>query len=101
MLTVTSIAPDTVQMTLPRNVTGRDVVMFGDALEIACRDYDGTVVIHLTEVRDWSLLAQAMVLSTARLLASRGGRLLLAGPSDELRRRSTTLDIFNRVETLP
>lgn len=55
--------------------------------------------IDLTDVTDWSLLVEAMLLSTAHDLQRAGGRLVLGNPSAGLRAAGTRLDLFSRIAT--
>jgi len=57
------------------------------------------VRLDLSAVSDWSTLAQAMVLHTARVLDRRGARLVLVGASEDLRLQSRWLDVFERIDS--
>ena len=50
-------------------------------------------------MNEWSTLAQAMVLHTARVLERRDARLVLVGASADLRLQSRWLDVFDRVDS--
>ena len=58
-------------------------------------------VVHLdlSRVNEWSTLAQAMVLHSARVLERRDARLVLVGASADLRLQSRWLDVFDRVDS--
>ncbi|MGH3359675.1 MAG: STAS domain-containing protein, partial [Nocardioidaceae bacterium] len=58
-----------------------------------------TVCVDVSGVRSWSLLAQAMLLSTAKRLADNGGQLVLYRPTEALRHQSRQLGLFDRVST--
>lgn len=89
-----------VVLTLSGAIGAADLAPLADALDrLVERPLGGTVVIDLSHVGSWSLLAQGMILSTARIISRRGGRLVLRGPSNELRLQSRHLDIFGRVAT--
>lgn len=59
-----------------------------------------TVVLDLSAVRTWSVVAQAMIVGVARDLAAQRSRLVLTGASLGLRLQSQRLDVFNRVRRL-
>lgn len=73
----------------------------GTMLDEAVADTTGTVSVDVAAVDSWSLLAQAMVLNTSRVLAARDRLLVLVGPSSALRDGSERLRIFERVTTEP
>lgn len=68
-------------------------------LESATRTSGARVQLDLTAVTSWSLLVEAMVLSTARRLGGEGGRLVLRLPGEQLRRRGSRLGLFARIPT--
>ena len=80
-------------------IEGTALEDLGTMLDEAMTGSTGRVRLDLSAVDGWSLLAQAMVLNTARLLASRGRRLVLLNPSQALRDRSRILQVFERVPT--
>jgi len=82
-------------------VHGADIGVFWDALAAAVAQDGERVVLDLSELCSWSLVAQAMVLQVARQLQSRGRHLVLVAPSAQLRERSERLNVFGIVETLP
>jgi len=59
-----------------------------------------TVVLDLTQVTRWSVVAQAMIVGMARELADRRSRLVLSGASLRLRLQSQQMDVFNKVRAL-
>lgn len=79
-------------------IAGATLHQFGAALEEAARD-GGDVMVDVSNLDAWSLLAQAMVLSIARDLAERGGRLVLYGPNEMLRKQSLSMNIFGLITT--
>lgn len=80
-------------------IDGTDLHHFADALEDLQYPGGSTVVIDLTGVTSWSMLAQAMILSTARIVSRHGSELVLYGPSISLRHQSKRMDVFGRVTT--
>lgn len=86
-------------LTLRGRVGGPDLVSLGTMLDAAVLEATGQVTLDLAAVESWSLLAQAMVLNTARLLASQDRRLVLLDPSPALREQSERLQVFERVVT--
>jgi len=59
-----------------------------------------TVVLDLTQVTGWSVVAQAMIVGVARDLAEQRSRLVLSGASLGLRLQSQQMDVFNKVRDL-
>lgn len=86
-------------LVLRGSIAGGDLIEFSDALERAARDSPDGLLLDLTDLEDWSLLAQAVVLRTARRLAADGRELVLCNPNERLRTASSQLDIFARVAT--
>ena len=80
-------------------VEGRSLVAFGDALEVAVASGSPCIHVDLAGVHTWSLLAQAMVLTTARRLALRGSVLVLHRMGPALRAQSQALGVAQRVIT--
>jgi hypothetical protein len=80
-------------------VEGRSLVAFGDALEVALSSGSPCIHVDLAGVHTWSLLAQAMVLTTARRLALRGSVLVLHRMGPALRAQSQALGVAQRVVT--
>ena len=54
----------------------------------------------MSDVDDWSLLAQAMLLVTARRRSDHDGQLVLRGASEKLRCQSQQLGVFERIESI-
>jgi anti-anti-sigma regulatory factor len=82
------------------DVGGTDIGVFCDRLA-ALVDRGGEVVlIDLSGLSSWSLVAQAMVLRTARRLRTEGRRLVLVAPGADLVDRSSRLDVFGLIETV-
>lgn len=59
-----------------------------------------TVMLDLTRVTRWSVVAQAMIVGVARDLAAQRSRLVLSGASLGLRLQSQRMDVFNQVRDL-
>ena len=55
------------------------------------------VQVDLSEVEDWSPLAQAITLVVARRLGVQGRELVLLRPSERLRQRTLLIDVFSLV----
>lgn len=99
MLTISMNGDEAPVLVVKGTIAGADLHRFGDALEQAARIQADTVRVDLGGVESWSLVAQAMVLSTARRLARRGGRLVLSGASQALRDASVRMNVFDQVAT--
>lgn len=83
------------------DIRGADIGVFCDAL-VGVVDQGGQrTLIDLSGVGSWSLVAQAMVLRTARQLRTGGRELVLVAPGAVLVANSAGLDVFGVVETLP
>ena len=78
---------------------GKALDELGGILEQAMTSPHPVVRLDLSLVDDWSTLAQAMVLHTARVLDRRGARLVLVGASADLRLQSRWLDVFERIDS--
>ena len=70
---------------------------FAGAMELVLQNHDGRFIVDVSEVDEWSLVAQAMVLATARRKALRGEQLVLRGASRTLRAQSLPLGLFEHV----
>ncbi len=80
---------------------GASLDALGGVLEQAMAAPQRVVRLDVSAVDDWSTLAQAMVLHTARALELRDARLVLVGAGPELRDQSHWLDVFARVDSVP
>jgi anti-anti-sigma regulatory factor len=107
----TEVSPRALAWSLTRNahgaqlvcrgeVRGRDLTEFAAVLDRLILASDDQVCVDLSAVDDWSLLAQAMLLSANRRLRSRGRRLVLVGPSATLRRNTHLIDVFGLITTI-
>lgn len=81
------------------SIVGLTLADFGTALDLAVAGKTSRVYVELAGVTHWSLLAQAMVLTTARDLARNGRRLVLQSPSAALLDDDDALHVFERVRT--
>lgn len=84
-------------LALRGTITGSDLSQLADALDHLTRASPRTVYVDLARLDGWSLLAQAMVLSTSRAVTRSGGRLVLLNPSPAVRAEGSRLDMFGRV----
>ena len=82
-------------------IEGIALDVFGAVLDAAARGSAPEVHVDLAAVTHWSLLAQAMVLTTARRLSRREAVLVLLSPAPALRAESRALNVFERVMTRP
>jgi hypothetical protein len=73
---------------------------FGGAMERALLSHERRFVVDVAAVDQWSLIAQAMLLTTARRKAARGEQLILRGATPALREQSRRLGLFERVGTI-
>ena len=81
------------------SLRGKALDDLGATLEQAMTAPYDVVRLDLSTVSDWSTLAQAMVLHTARVLDRRDSRLVLIGASADLRLQSRWLDVFERIDS--
>lgn len=88
------------QLVCHGEVRGRDLAEFATALDQLILASDDRVYVDVSAVTDWSLLAQAMLLSANRRLHSRGRHLVLVGPSSALRRNTYLIDVFGLITTI-
>jgi anti-anti-sigma regulatory factor len=81
------------------SLRGNALDELGGVLERAMSAPHHVVRLDLSAVSDWSTLAQAMVLHTARVLRLRGSLLVLVAASEDLRLQSRWLDVFAQVDS--
>lgn len=87
-------------LVLSGKIDGTELHQFARRLDEVLHYPPGsTVTIDLSGVTSWSMVAQAMILSTSRIVSRHGSHLVLLGPSAALRRESKHLDVFGRVTT--
>jgi anti-anti-sigma regulatory factor len=99
MLTANLVDAPPITVRVVGDVRGADIGVFWDALAAAVAQDGQHVVLDVSRLDSWSLVAQAMVLHVARQLQSRGRQLILVEPSDQLRSGSERLNVFGEVET--
>jgi anti-anti-sigma regulatory factor len=79
---------------LPGDIGGADIGAFCDTLAALVDCGDELVLIDLSGLSSWSLVAQAMVFRTARRLQTQGRQMALVAPDPELVDCSARLNIF-------
>lgn len=81
-------------------VNGSTLNRFADAMEHVLNSHSHRFVVDVSEVDEWSLAAQAMVLATARQKAARGEQLVLRGASPALQEQSRQLGLFEHIRSI-
>ena len=81
------------------SLRGNALNELGGILEQVMASPHPVVHLDLSLVDEWSTLAQAMVLHSARVLERRDARLVLVGASADLRLQSRWLDVFARIDS--
>ena len=81
------------------SLRGKALDELGATLEQAMTSPYDVVRLDLSAVTDWSTLAQAMVLHTARVLDRRDSRLVLVGATAKVQLQSRWLDVFERIDS--
>jgi len=97
---LSSQEPDSSVLFVQGSIVGTALDELCAAMELVLRSHERRIVVDVNAVERWSMLAQAMILATARRMAARGEQLVLRGPSAELREQSRRLDLFRRVLTI-
>jgi hypothetical protein len=82
------------------SVEGGALNRFAGAMDLVLSSHASRFVLDVSEVEEWSLVAQAMVLATARRKALRGEQLVLRGASQALRAQSLQLALFEHVRSI-
>jgi len=82
------------------SVEGIALNKFAGAMELVLNNHRSRFIVDVCEVDEWSLVAQAMILATARRKAARGQRLLLRGASPSLREQSQSLGLFEHIGSI-
>jgi anti-anti-sigma regulatory factor len=85
---------------LSGEIHGSDLGLVNDAIARMDKRVGQRVVLDLSRVTSWSIIAQAGVLSAARDLAARHCQLVLVGASPDLRQQGKGLDVVNKVHSL-
>jgi len=92
--------PEAAALVVRGSLVGTALNEFGSAMERALLSHERRFVVDVTAVDQWSLIAQAMLLTTARRKAARGEQLILRGATPALREQSRRLGLFERVGTI-
>lgn len=87
-------------LVLRGSISRADLSRLADALDAAEDMSPTTVLVDLSGLMSWSLVAQAMLLSTARTIGQRGGELVLINPTPASRLQGARLAIFRRITTI-
>jgi len=82
------------------DVEGTALSKFAGAMELVLMNHSSQFIVDVSDVDEWSLIAQAMVLTTARRKAGRGEQLVLRGASPALRERSQQLGVFEHIRSI-
>ena len=91
--------PEEPALVVHGSLVGTALYEFCGAMERALRSHERRFVVDVGAVDRWSLVAQAMILTTARRKAARGEQLILHGATPALREQSRRLGLFERVGT--
>ena len=86
-------------LVLGGSLRGKALDELGATLEQAMTSPSDEVRLDLSAVTDWSTLAQAMVLHTARVLDRRGSSLVLVGATATVKLQARWLDVFERIDS--
>ena len=82
------------------DVEGAALDKFAGAMELVLNNHSSRFVVDVTEVDEWSLIVQAMLLATARRKATRGEQLVLRGASQDLRAQSFQMGLFEHIRSI-
>ena len=91
------VEPDGPILVLGGGLVGAALNKFAGALALVQKNHSGRFVIDVCDVEEWSLVAQAMLLMTARRKSDHGEQLVVRGASQELREQSHQLGVFERI----
>ncbi len=69
------------------------------AMDAVLRNQGRRFVVDVSDVDEWSLIAQSVVLATARRKAAHGQELILRGASSSLRAQIQQLGLFERLRS--
>ena len=94
------VEPDGPVLMVRGSVVGTALYKLAEALEVVLNNHHGRFVVDVSDVDEWSLLAQAMLLVTARRRSDHEGQLVLRGGSEKLRCQSQQLGVFERIESI-
>jgi anti-anti-sigma regulatory factor len=70
------------------------------AMDAVLRNRGRRFIVDVSAVETWSLIAQAVILATARRKAAHGQQLVLRGASRSLREQSQQLGLFERIRSI-
>jgi hypothetical protein len=87
-------------LVLGGGLVGADLNKFAGALALVSNNHSGRFVVDLCDLDEWSLVAQAMLLMTARRKSDHGDELVLRGASEALREHSQQLGVFERMRSI-
>lgn len=97
---IVSNEPEENAVVVQGSLGGTALHQLGEALARVMRSQERRFILDVRAVDHWSLVAQAMILATARKKAARGGQLVLRGVSAALREESRRLDLIARIVTV-
>jgi len=93
------VEPEGPILVLGGGLVGAALNKFARALALVSKNHSGRFLIDLCDVDEWSLVAQAMLLMTARRKSDHGEELVLRGASQALREHSQQLGVFERIRS--
>jgi anti-anti-sigma regulatory factor len=82
------------------SLTGASLQHLVCAMDAVLRNQGRRFIVDVSEVDEWSLIAQAVVLATARRKEAHGQQLVLRGASPLLRAQSQQLGLFERLRSI-
>ncbi len=92
--------PEGLILVVRGDVAGTALSKFAGAMELVLMNHSSQFIVDVSDVDEWSLIAQAMVLTTARRKSARGEQLVLRGASPVLRERSQQLGVFEHIRSI-
>jgi hypothetical protein len=92
--------PDGPVVYLVGTVMGPSLQQLAGAMDAVLHNHQPRFIVDVSDVDEWSLIAQAVVLVTARRKAAVGQQLVLRGASASLREQSQRLGLFERVRSI-
>ena len=94
------VEPDGPVLMVTGSVVGTALNKLAEAMEVVLNNHHNRFVVDVSDVDEWSLLAQAMLLVTARRRSDHDGQLVLRGASEKLRCQSQQLGVFERIASI-
>ena len=82
------------------SVMGASLQQLAAAMDAVLNNHGRQFIVDVSDVDEWSLVAQAVVLVTARRKAAAGEELVLRGASPSLRADSGRLGLFERIRSI-